>query len=203
MTEAILGVLLAGGRATRMGGGDKGLRELGGITIMARAIARLRPQVADMVINANGDPARLAPFGLPVVTDDVPGFAGPLAGILAGLDAAGARGMAWVVSVPTDCPFLPPDLVARLMAARTRAGLACAASGGQTHPVVGLWPTALRADLRHGLTEERIFRIDRWTARHGVGVAEFAATPWDPFMNVNAPEDLAAAAAVLAQHPQA
>jgi molybdopterin-guanine dinucleotide biosynthesis protein A len=194
-------VLLAGGLARRMGGGDKGLKRVGGETIIARVIARLGPQCAGLIVNANGDPARLAFLGLPIVPDDVPGFAGPLAGILAALDwTANERpAIAWVVSAPTDAPFLPRDLVARLHEARSAAGvpLACARSAGQAHPPIGLWPVALRADLRHALTAENERKIDRWTTRHGVAHADWPVDPVDPFFNANAPEDLAEAEAMI------
>ena len=147
-----------------------------------------------IVLNANGDPARFAAFGLPVVADSVPDFAGPLAGILAGLDwvAANRPGIEWVVSVPGDCPFLPRDLVARLHAARVAEDkpLACAHSGDWRHPVVGLWQVALREDLRHALTVEDLRKIEVWTARHGVALADWPAEPVDPFFNVNTPEDV-------------
>ena len=155
--------------------------------------ARLTPQVSGIVLNANGDPARFAPFGLPVVADSVPDFAGPLAGILAGLDwvAANRPGIEWIVSVPGDCPFLPRDLVARLHAARSAEGkpLACAHSGDWRHPVVGLWPVALREDLRQAITVEDLRKIEVWTARHGVALADWPVEPVDPFFNVNTPED--------------
>jgi molybdenum cofactor guanylyltransferase len=194
---ATYGLVLAGGLARRMGGGDKGLIRIGRETILERALARLGPQCAGILINANGDPARFAPFGLPVVADDVAGFAGPLAGILAGLDwlAANVPTVGWLASVPGDCPFLPRDLVARLHAARTAAGvpLACARSGDWRHPVVGLWPVELRADLRRAVVAEGLRKIEVWTARHGVALAEWPAEPVDPFFNVNTPEDAAQA----------
>jgi molybdopterin-guanine dinucleotide biosynthesis protein A len=194
---AAYGLVLAGGLARRMGGGDKAMIRIGGETILERALARVAPQCAGMLINANGDPARFAPFGLPVVADDVAGFAGPLAGILAGLDwlAANAPAIAWLASVPGDCPFLPRDLVARLHAARAAAGvpLACAKSGDWRHPVVGLWPVGLREDLRRALVDEGLRKIEAWTARHGVGLADWPAEPVDPFFNVNTPEDAAQA----------
>jgi molybdenum cofactor guanylyltransferase len=194
---AAYGLVLAGGLARRMGGGDKAMIRIGGETILERALARVAPQCAGMLINANGDPARFAPFGLPVVADDVAGFAGPLAGILAGLDwlAANAPTIAWLASVPGDCPFLPRDLVARLHAARAAAGvpLACAKSGDWRHPVVGLWPVGLREDLRRALVDEGLRKIEAWTARHGVGLADWPAEPVDPFFNVNTPEDAAQA----------
>jgi molybdopterin-guanine dinucleotide biosynthesis protein A len=191
------GLVLAGGLARRMGGGDKGLIRIGRETILERALGRVGPQCAGVIINANGDPSRFARFGLPVVADDIAGFAGPLAGILAGLDwlAANAPAIAWLASVPGDCPFLPRDLVRRLHAARLAAGvpLACARSGAWRHPVVGLWPVGLRADLRRAVVEQGLHKIEMWTARHGVGLAEWPAEPVDPFFNVNTPEDAAQA----------
>lgn len=197
----IAGVLLAGGQSRRMGGGDKALRLLGGETILARVIARLRPQVARLVLNANGDPARFAGFGLPVVADSVEGFAGPLAGILAGLDwaAANAPGCELVLSAATDAPFLPADLAARLAAGMAAAGadLACAASRGQPHPVIGLWPVRLREELRYALVAEGVRKVDVWTARYRLATVDFPAGEVDPFFNANRPEDLAAAEALL------
>ncbi len=188
------GLLLAGGLARRMGGGDKPLRTIAGRSILAHVIERLAPQCDGLVINANGDPARFADYGLPVVADSVPDFAGPLAGILAGLDwmAAHRPQTEWLVSVAADTPFIPRDLVARLHEAREEQGvpLACAASGGWTHPVIGLWPVSLRDDLRRALTVEDERKIDRWTARHGCASAEWPVEPVDPFFNANRPEDL-------------
>jgi molybdopterin-guanine dinucleotide biosynthesis protein A len=199
----ILGLVLAGGLARRMGGGDKTRIRIGGKTILERVLARLKPQCAAVILNANGDPARFADTGLPVVPDTVPDFAGPLAGILAGLDwaAAHAPGIADVTSAPGDCPFLPGDLVARLSAARQAAGvpLACARSGDWRHPVVGLWPVALREDLRKALVEENMHKIESWTARHGIAIGDWPATPIDPFFNVNTPADAAEAERIAAQ----
>jgi len=192
-----LGLVLAGGLARRMGGGDKALIAIGGVAILDRVLGLLRPACGEIILNANGDPARFARYGLPVIPDSVPDFAGPLAGILAGLDwaAAHAPDIAWIVSTPGDCPFLPHDLVPRLHAAREKAGtpLACARSGDWRHPVVGLWPVALREDLRHALIEEGLRKIEVWTARHGVAIAEWPAKPLDPFFNVNTPKDAAEA----------
>jgi molybdopterin-guanine dinucleotide biosynthesis protein A len=197
MTIETYGLVLAGGLARRMGGGDKALIRIGRETILQRTLARLIPQVDGVVLNANGDPARFAAFGLPVVADSVPDFAGPLAGILAGLDwvAANRSATEWVVSVPGDCPFLPRDLVARLHAARSAENkpLACAHSGDWRHPVVGLWQVALREDLRHAVTVEDLRKIEVWTARHGVAPADWPTEPVDPFFNVNTPEDVAKA----------
>lgn len=194
MKTKTFGLVLAGGLARRMGGGDKALIRIGNETILQRALARLAPQVSGVVLNANGDPARFAAFGLPVVADSVPDFAGPLAGILAGLDwvAANRPDIAWVVSVPGDCPFLPRDLVAGLHAARIAEGkpLACAHSGDWRHPVVGLWQVALREDLRQAITIEDLRKIEVWTARHGVALADWPVEPVDPFFNVNTPEDV-------------
>jgi molybdopterin-guanine dinucleotide biosynthesis protein A len=202
-----LGVLLAGGLARRMGGGDKPMRAIGGRTLLDRAIDRLAPQCDGLILNANGDPARFAATGLPVVADTVEGFAGPLAGILAALEWAkdNRPGIHWVVSIPTDSPFLPADLVARLHEARlaARAPLACARSGEQTHPVVGLWPVELAGALRHALVVEDMRKIDRWTAQHGIAEAVWPLEPYDPFFNANRPEDLGEAEAVLARYPGA
>jgi len=199
-----LGLVLAGGLARRMGGGDKARIRIGGKTILERVLARITPQCGAVILNANGDPARFADTGLPVVADTVPDFAGPLAGILAGLDwaAAHAPDVADIVSVPGDCPFLPADLVTRLSAARAAAGtpLACARSGEWRHPVVGLWPVALREDLRKALTAEGLHKIEVWTARHGVAIADWPTAPVDPFFNVNTPEDATEANRVAAQH---
>ena len=207
MTIPTLGLVLAGGLARRMGGGDKPLKTIGGVTILDRVIGRLRPQCTSIVLNANGDPARFAATGLTVIPDDVPDFAGPLAGILAGLDwaAAHAPGIADVASVPGDCPFLPHDLVARLQQARQaeRKPLACAHSGDWRHPVVALWPVALRADLREAVAGEGLRKIEVWTARHGVALADWPVIPVDPFFNVNTPEDVAAADRIAVQHPDA
>jgi molybdopterin-guanine dinucleotide biosynthesis protein A len=201
-TPPVLGVLLAGGQSRRMGGGDKCLRPLGGKPILQRIVERVRPQVRRLVLNANGDPARFAPYGLPVVGDSVEGFPGPLAGVLAGLDWAAehAPDCPVVVTVPTDAPFLPDDLVESLWQAVRLQGaeLACAASNGQSHPVVGLWPVALRGDLRRAMTEEEIRKVDVWTARHRLVTVEFPALPVDPFLNLNRPEDLAEAERLLA-----
>lgn len=197
----IIGVLLAGGLARRMGGGDKPLRLIGGRPILDRVIERLEPQVAGLVLNANGDPSRFAFYGLPVVGDSVPDFAGPLAGILAGLDwtAEHRPDCPIVASVATDAPFLPTDLVARLEQARAAEGvdLACAASGGQAHPVIGLWPVRLRDELRHALTNEGIRKVDVWTARYKLAVVPFSGGPVDPFFNANRPDDLDEAARLL------
>src|SRR5215469_16378306 len=184
-----------------MGGGDKPLRLLGGRPLLDHVIERLRPQVAGLVLNANGDPARFASYGLPVVSDSIPDYAGPLAGILAGLDwtAENCPDCPLIVSVATDAPFLPRDLVARMAVALTNehADLACAASGGQPHPVIGLWPVRLREDLRRAVVDEGVRKVDAWTGRHRLAVVPFSDRPIDPFFNANRPEDLDQAAALL------
>lgn len=198
----IVGLLLAGGQSRRMGGGDKALRVIDGVPLLDRVIERMRPQVETLVLNANGDPARFASFGLPVVPDSVPGYAGPLAGVLAGLDwtAEHRPDCTHIVSVATDAPFLPRDLVSRLVRGMERSGadLACAASGGQPHPVIGLWPVRLRKDLRHAVVNEAVRKVDVWTTRHRLATVPFPCEPLDPFFNANRPEDLTAAAALVA-----
>ncbi len=196
------GVLLAGGLARRMGGGDKPLLELGGRPILAQAIERLRPQCADLLLNANGDPARFSVFGLPVVADSVEDFAGPLAGVLAGMDYASAH---WpdvtdILSAPADTPFLPNDLVARLDAAREVAGaaIAVAASGGRVHHAVALWPVALREDLRRSLVEEGLRKVSAFISRYANVAVDWPAAPYDPFFNVNRPEDVEQAREIIA-----
>ena len=197
----VLGVLLAGGRARRMGGGDKCLRPLGERTILAQVIERARPQAAALLLNANGDPERFAGFGLPVAADVVLGFAGPLAGVLTGMEWARAQrpDLPWIATIATDTPFFPRDLVRRMLAAveAERADLACAASGGRAHPVFGLWPVRLADDLRRAMLEEEIRKVDVWTARHRLVEVDFLTEPIDPFFNTNRPEDLAEAERLL------
>jgi molybdopterin-guanine dinucleotide biosynthesis protein A len=194
---AIPGVLLAGGLARRMGGGDKPMRQIGGRTILDRVMARLTPQCDGLLLNANGDPTRFASFGLPVIADTVENFPGPLAGILAGLDwlAANRPEVPWMLSAAADCPFLPRDLVARLHRTRAQqeAQLAVAASGGQSHPVIGLWSVGLRGELRHALVVEGVRKIDRWTARYALATVNWPAEPLDPFFNANTVDDIAEA----------
>jgi molybdopterin-guanine dinucleotide biosynthesis protein A len=201
----IVGVILAGGRAERMGGGDKGLREIGGKAILARVVERVRPQVDALVLNANGDPARFSALGLSVVSDNVPDFAGPLAGVLAGLEWAAAHHPQahYIVTVPADGPFVPRDLVRHLADALATedAELVTAASGAQTYPVVGLWPVKLRTALQDALIKEGVRKVDAWTRRFRRAVATFPAEPVDPFFNANTPEQLAEAERLAALHP--
>jgi molybdenum cofactor guanylyltransferase len=190
-------VLLAGGLARRMGGGDKPMRQIAGRTILDRVIARLEPQCEGLILNANGDPARFASFGLPVIADTVREFPGPLAGILAGLDwvATNRPGVEFMLSAAADCPFLPRDLVQRLhrTLAEQDAQLAVAASDGQSHPVIGLWNVALREELRHALVEEDMRKVDRWTARYRLATVTWPVEPLDPFFNANTVDDIAEA----------
>ena len=201
-----LGAILAGGLARRMGGADKARIRIGGATILERVLVRLRPQCARLVLNAN-DAGRFVDAGLLVVADSVPDFPGPLAGILAALDLAAAQTpeIAWVLSAPSDCPFLPRDLVARLHRARRDSGtmIACAASSGRRHPVIALWPVALRDDLRKVLAREGTRSVGEWSARYTLAVAEWQTVPVDPFFNVNTPDDVAEAARLAALHPEA
>lgn len=200
-SEGVVGILLAGGLARRMGGGDKCLRLLGGQTILSRIIAIISPQVELLALNANGDPDRFASYGLPVVPDTIEGSAGPLAGVLAGMDWAAKYhpDCPWVMTAPTDAPFLPKSLVVRMRRAVSEEGaeMACAASGGRTNPVCGLWPVRLREALRYAMTEEDIRKVDVWTGRYSLSVIEFPTEPFDPFFNTNRPEDLVRAESFL------
>lgn len=195
-----LGVILAGGQATRMGGGDKGLLPLGDTTLLGHVLDRLSPQVADIALNANGDPARFAALGLPVIADSIEGFAGPLAGVLAGLDWAAEQGADSIVTAAADTPFFPCDLVPRLqLAAEGMAHpLVLAATpdperGKVRHPTFGLWPVALRDDLRAALADG-VRKVVMWTDRHDGRLAMFPDEA--EFFNVNTPEDLIRAEAM-------
>ncbi len=197
LPEPVAGVLLAGGMARRMGGGDKCLRELAGRPLLEWVAERAKSQVGALVLNANGDPARFSAFGLPVVSDVIEGYAGPLAGILSAMEwvRTHAPDCRWLASFATDAPFFPDDLVSSLLAAvkEDKADMACARSNGRMHPVFALWPVALAEDLRHAMVEEEIRKVDVWTGRYRLAVADFPAEPVDPFFNVNRPEDLKAA----------
>jgi molybdenum cofactor guanylyltransferase len=198
-----LGVILAGGLARRMGGGDKGLLRLGGQTLLSRVIDRLEPQVAGLAINANGDAARFKSHGLPVVPDSIDGFVGPLAGVLAGLDWATEQGADSIVTAAADTPFFPCDLVPQLLLAGedmelplVLAATPDAKRGQVRHPTFGLWPVALRDNLRAALSGG-LRKVVLWSDKHGGREALFPVTGFDPFFNVNTPEDLATAETIL------
>ncbi|UXU75720.1 MULTISPECIES: molybdenum cofactor guanylyltransferase MobA [unclassified Paracoccus (in: a-proteobacteria)] len=197
----VLAVILAGGRSTRMGGGNKALRLLAGETLLARVMSRLRPQCAGLALNANGGGEAFADYDLPVIADGFGGFPGPLAGVLAGMDWAASQGATEVVSVSVDTPFLPLDLVHRLYEARGRSGLALAASPDASgrlrdHPTCALWPVTLRADLCAAL-ESGLHRAGQFAAAYDPGRAVFDSRPVDPFLNINTPEELASAARLV------
>lgn len=203
------GLILAGGRGQRLGGADKALLALAGRPLLAHVIDRLAPQVGHLAVNANGDATRIAAVcaGLPIVPDPIPDHPGPLAGLLAGLEwlALAAPAVTDLVTVTVDCPFLPTDLVARLRAARAQQGgaIACARGlgpdgGAHRHPTIALWPVRLAGDLRHALVSEGVRKVGEWAGRHGVAFADYPAFPRDPFFNINRPEDLAAAALLVA-----
>ena len=201
LNSSVCGLLLAGGQSRRMGGGDKCLRRLGGQTVLARILHIVRPQVGPLVLNANGDGARFADYDLPVASDVVDGFAGPLAGVLTGLEwaLANAPECQWLASFACDAPFAPRDLVSRFLAAvaKENADMACATSAGRDQPVFGLWPVRLADDLRAALVEEDIRKVDVWTARYRLARADWPTQPVDPFFNVNRPDDLDAAETLL------
>ncbi len=198
--DGLAGVILAGGRSSRMGG-DKALLAVTGASLLARTLAALRPQVGPLVLSCGDDAVCRAVPELPAVTDAVPGFAGPLAGILAALDWVRdhAPHCRHLISVPVDAPLFPADLAARLAAAvEAGAGdLACAVSGGRRHPVFGLWPLALAEDLRRAVIGEGMRKVGAWTGRHRLALVEWPDQPFDPFLNANTPEELERLRALL------
>lgn len=203
MTKPV-GVILAGGQARRMGGGDKGLLELGGRSLLDLVIDRLKPQVNEVVLNANGDPKRFQDLGLPVIADTIPDFAGPLAGVLAGMDWAHQQGYDRIVTVAADTPFFPRDLVKQfeVCAVDMSAPLVLAATQDEgrlyRHPTFGLWPVSLRDDLRQALGGG-LRKVVLWTDAHQGRLAEFATEPFDPFFNLNTPEDLEIAQSLIGE----
>ena len=199
MASGLAAVILAGGQARRMGGGDKALLSVGGRTILARTLAVLAPH--PVALNANGDPARFAPYGLPVLPDALPGHPGPLAGILAAMRWAADRGHPHVLTVPGDCPFLPADLMTRLHAA-AGDGIAMAASAGRTHFTTALWPTRLHDDL-HAALHAGQRRVAAYAAAHAVAAVDWPTVPADPFLNVNTTADLAEAGRLAVSPPSA
>jgi molybdopterin-guanine dinucleotide biosynthesis protein A len=200
-----VGAILAGGLARRLGGGDKALRKVGGRTVLSRLVDRLTPQATRLVLNANDEPRRFDGVGLPVVADSLPDYPGPLAGVLAALEwaALSAPGIQWVVTVPGDAPFIPRDLVSRLHVERHRDGaiLACAGSGGRTHPVVALWPVSISEELRRAVAEDGVRKVGAFNQRYSCSVVQWGTEPVDPFFNVNTPEDLIEADRLVAVRP--
>jgi molybdenum cofactor guanylyltransferase len=193
-TKNIIGVLLAGGLARRMGGGDKCLKILGGKTLLSYAIDAATPQVSQLILNANGDSSRFVEFKLPVVPDVVDGAQGPLAGVLTGMEWASRNvtNCEWVVTFPTDAPFFPNDLVERMLEKvhNKNADMACARSNERTHPVFALWPIKLAGDLRRAMLEENLRKIDKWTEKFNVINVNWSTDIIDPFFNINCAEDL-------------
>lgn len=200
-TDAPLGVILAGGQAQRMGGGDKGLIEVGGRPLISHIIERLFPHVSGIVLNANGDPNRFEGFGYPVIADDIDGFVGPLAGVLAGMNYAAHQGARSIVTVAADTPFFPRDLVPRLVDAEPLALAATPDEKGRVwrHPTFGIWSISLRDALSRAL-QDGTRKVVAFTDQHECKQIEFAATPFDPFFNINHPEDVAQAEALWQEH---
>lgn len=195
--EKTLGLILAGGQATRMNGQDKAFVSLGGVSLLDRVLRRLEPQVDQVAVNSNAVD-RLAHLDIPVLPDVFAGFAGPLAGVLTGMDWAFEKGVDHLITVAVDTPFFPQDLVARLWAgaAGMEHPFAIASTSGR-HPTFGLWPVALRHDLRAAL-EAGTRKVSLWADLHGARSVAFPDTPFDPFFNINAPEDLAQAERLVA-----
>ena len=190
------GLVLAGGQSSRMGQ-DKALLALAGRPLITHVLERLAPQVGCVAVSWNGEAAALAHLGLPLLPDATPDRPGPLAGVLAGLDWAAGVGADWLATVPVDTPFVPRDLVARLVAAAVPGGgPVLAASGSGLHPTTAIWPVRLREDLRRALVQGQR-RVAGWALDQGAVTVEFASVGADPFVNLNTPEDLAAAEALL------
>jgi molybdopterin-guanine dinucleotide biosynthesis protein A len=205
-TQQIVGCVLAGGLSRRMGGGEKALLPLGGRPMLARVIERLHPQTGRLILNANGDPERLRSFGLPVVSDNITGFAGPLAGVEAGMKWAidHAENATHIATAATDTPFFPENLVSALVAAVGGADdIVMAASAGNRHPVFALWPLSLHGDLHGWLQQTDTFKVMAWVRGHRLALVDFppvtlAGQEIDPFFNANTPEEFAAAERLVA-----
>ncbi len=188
----VLGLILAGGRARRLGGVDKALVELAGKPLLQHVITRLRPQLPDMAINANDDPGRFTAYSLPVISDSLED-AGPLAGVLAGMEWAASNmpEVEWIATVAVDTPFFPADYISRMQAAISGgADMARACSNNRAHPVFGIWPLQLAGELRNALEVEGLRKIDLWTARFNCDDIAFSGDDFDPFFNINTPEDI-------------
>jgi len=198
---SVCGVILAGGKSRRMGGGDKTLKNLGGVSLLERVISLAKPQVDQLVVNANGDTTRFSQFGITVINDVIDGFPGPLAGVLTGMEwvQKNKPNCKWIASFACDAPFAPPDLVKRFLhnVFKGNSTMACAVSGGREHPVFGLWPVSLAGNLRRAIVEEKIHKVDFWTDRFSLARVEWKTVPIDPFFNVNREQDLKQAEKVL------
>ncbi len=192
--NAVCGVLLAGGKSRRMGNRDKALLELNQKPVLSRVIEIAEPQVISLSLNSNADPQKYEDFGFPVISDVVSGYAGPLAGILTGMDWARKKHPCckWLASFACDAPFVPSNLVSRCLhqALENGANLACARSGGRVHPVIGLWSLSLYVSLKEAIINKGIRKVDEWTASHRLVEVEWSDKPFDPFFNINRPEDL-------------
>ena len=192
------GVIIAGGRSTRMGGEEKAFAKIGGRTILQHTIDRLRPQLNQLAINANGQASRYASYLLPVFGDHQPKVQPPLAGLHAALHWAKELNLDWLLTAPSDAPFLPIDLVARLAEENRQAAIA--ASGGQSHYLTGLWSVTLLGAMDTAIESEGIFRVKDWVSRVDAAVVEWPAAPFDPFFNINTPEELAEARLIAASY---
>jgi molybdopterin-guanine dinucleotide biosynthesis protein A len=197
-SQDIVGCVIAGGLSRRMGE-DKALVRFGDATLVARAVERLTRQVSKIAINANGDPSRLAGLKQPVIADMIANHPGPLAGVLTGMNWAQQQGKDWVVTVPIDTPFFPGDLIARLAEAVRGHDLAVATSGGHRHPLFTLWPVKLADDVRHALVDKDQRRVNAILDRYRLGSADWGVAPFDPFFNINTPEDLAEARRLMVE----
>lgn len=202
-TPSVTGVLLAGGRARRMGGGDKCLKMLGGKSLLEHTLARAAPQVNRLILNTNSEPSTFSAFNLPIINDSVPGFAGPLAGVLSAMQWAQQHepDSDWLVSFATDTPFFPPELVDQLLIAAEKeyAQIVVATSKGRRHPVFALWRIDLAEELRHALVDEKVRKIEAWSSRYRVAQVDFSQPHYDPFFNVNQPDDLTTANNLLCE----
>ncbi|MCP4791003.1 MAG: molybdenum cofactor guanylyltransferase MobA [Gammaproteobacteria bacterium] len=201
--DNLLGVILAGGQARRMGGADKPLAEIAGKPLLQYVIERAKPQMSNLLLNANGDEQRYKQFQLPIQQDIVPDFAGPLAGVLSAMAWARAfqPQVTHVITMAADTPFYPADYVDRMLSAIDKTQpLACASYQQRTQPVFGLWPVELHNDLHQALVEDGIHKVDLFTSRYGVADVQFDAMPYNPFFNVNRLDDVAAGEALLAAH---
>ena len=199
----IAGVLLAGGRSRRFGDGDgdKCLQELDGKTLLERAALNAAPQVGSLMLNINGDPERFPDMNLPIISDNIPGHAGPLAGVLSAMECVvnHAPQARWIATFATDTPFLPPNWVARVRAQITRedADMGTVSSNGRMHPVFGVWPVEMRYELRKAMLDHGLRKVDEWTGRFKVATVDFDTDVKDPFFNINTAEDLSQAASLI------